>query len=142
MSSQKGRKEGISLTCSKTIKSITKFNVYCSTQLGGVTSVPFVHGVAEFTRLRVESPAQDLTLQFITIPSRFEVRTSVLFSVVSPPSNTSRERVEFLLEGNLATLSNNKREVLNAIELALSMKLDVDISRIKDLDYTVGLHFY
>ena len=129
------------LTCSETVHFIAT-HVYYRVQLGGVTSVPFVHGVAEFTRLRVDSPARDLTLQFQTIPSRFEVRTSVLFSVVSPPSNTSSEKVGFLLKGNLETSSNSKLDILDAIELGLSIKLDVDISRIKDLDYTVGTCLY
>lgn len=97
-----------------------------------------MRGVAEFTRLRIDNPAQDLTLQFQTIPSRFEVRTSVLFSVLSPPYNTTREKVGFLLEGNLGTLSNNKAEILEDIRLGLSTSLDVDISRLKDLDFTVS----
>ena len=100
--------------------------------------MPFVRGVAEFTRLRVDRPAQDLALQFLTIPSRFEVTTSVRFSVVSPPGNTFREMVGLVLEGNLEVLSNNDEEILNSIKLGLGEKLDIDISRIKDLDFTVS----
>ena len=111
---------------------------HCRAQLGGVTRVPFVRGVAEFTRLRVDRPAQDLTLQFHTIPSRFEATTSVRFSVVSPPDNTSREMVGFVLEGNLGALPNSKEEILNAIKLGVSEKLDIDISRIASLDFTVS----
>ena len=97
-----------------------------------------MRGVAEFTRLRVDRPAQDLTLQFHTIPSRFEVTTSVRFSVVSPPDSTSREVVRFILEGNLRALPNSKDEVLNAIKFGLSEELDIDISRIENLDFTVN----
>ena len=97
-----------------------------------------MRGVAEFTRLRVDRPAQDLTLQFNTIPSRFTVTTSVRFSVVSPPGNTSREMVGFTLEGNLGVLPNSKDEILKAIKLGLSEKLDIDISRIQSLDFTVS----
>ena len=103
-----------------------------------MTSVPFVRGVAEFTRLRVDRPAQDLTLLFQTLPSRFEVTTSVRFSVFSPPNNTSRKNVRFLLEGNLETLPSDRDEVLDAIKFSISEKLDVDISRIENLDFTVS----
>lgn len=109
-----------------------------SAQLGGIIRVPFVRGVAEFTRLRVDRPAEDLTLQFQTIPSRFEHTTSVRFSVVSPPDSTPREKVGFILEGNLGALPDSKDEILNAIRLGLSEKLDVDISRIASLDFIVS----
>ncbi len=109
-----------------------------SAQLGGVTRVPFVRGVAEFTRLRVDRSAQDLTLQLHTIPSRFQVTTSVRFSVVSPPDSTPREMVRFILEGNLGALPDSKNEILNAIKLGLSEKLDIDISRISSLDFIVS----
>lgn len=100
--------------------------------------MPFVKGVAEFTRLRVDNPAQDLTLQFHTIPSRFEVTTSIQFSVISPPSNTSRRRIGFLLKGNMLALPENKQEVLREMALGLSTTLDVDISRITNLDFVVN----
>ena len=97
-----------------------------------------MRGVAEFTRLRVDRPAEDLTLQFHTIPSRFEVTTSVRFSVVSPPDSTPREMVGFILEGNLGALPGSKDEILNAIRLGLSEILDIDISRIESLDIIVS----
>lgn len=97
-----------------------------------------MRGVAEFTRLRVDRPAEDLALHFHTVPSRFEVSTSVRFAVVSPPGNTSREVVGFVLEGNLGALPDSKNEILNAIRSGLSEKLDIDISRIKSLDFTVS----
>ena len=100
--------------------------------------MPFVRGVADFTRLRVDRPAEELTLLFKTIPSRFEVGTSVLFSVVSPPDNTTKRRVRFLLEGNPETLSSDKQAILDAISFELSIRLDVDISRIGDLVFTVS----
>ena len=100
--------------------------------------MPFVRGVAEFTRLRVDTPAQDLTLSFKTIPSRFEVRTSISFSVQSPPINTSKEHVGFFLEGIVQTLSTDRLEVLTDIILGVSMRLDIDISRIQDLDFVVS----
>lgn len=97
-----------------------------------------MHGVAEFTRLRVDRPAEDLTLKFHTIPSRFEVTTSVQFSVVSPPDSTPREMVGFILEGNLGALPDSKDEILNAIRLGLSEILDIDISRIESLNIIVS----
>ena len=105
-----------------------------------MTQVPFVRGVAEFTRLRVGRPAQDLNLLFRTIPSRFETRTSVSFSVLSPSSNTTKKHVGFILEGNLETLPTDRLDILSDVIFGLSMKLDVDISRIGDLDFVVSYY--
>ena len=141
MFSPKDKKEGI-LSFRYTIGAQLHKPMICEThhraQLGGITRVPLVRGVAEFTRLRIDRPAHNLTLQFRTIPSRFEVTTSVHFSVVSPPGNTHSKMVGLVLEGNLRALSSNEDRIVNAIKFGLSEKLDIDISRIKDLDFKVS----
>ena len=62
-------------------------------QLEGETSVPFVDGVAEFTRLRVDREASRLSLSFTTLPERFQSETLIEFSVV--PFHDSVERKQF-----------------------------------------------
>ena len=98
--------------------------------------MPFVGGVADFTRLRVNRPSENLVLTFRTIPDRFRAETSVLFSVVAPPSDTKREKVGFVLRGDVGSLPSAS-EVLNAIRQELGRRLDVDVSRIFDLSYEV-----
>lgn len=107
-------------------------------QLGGQTSVSFVGGVAEFTRLRVDRPSQLLTLKFSTNPSRFVAQTSVQFDVVIPPENTQRERVVFVLAGSIGTLPGDEAEVEEVVRLALWRQLDIDVSRIQGITVTVS----
>ncbi len=118
-----------------------KFHVYtCNSrapQLGGETSVPFVRGVAEFTRLRVDRPAEELTLLFRTNPSRFEATTSVRFTVVAPSPDTPRVRLGFVLHGDLEGIDRNSNAVLNSIRTGLGSQLDIDISRIDTVTYKV-----
>lgn len=115
------------------------FSSSCSVpQLGGQTSVPFVGGVAEFTRLRVDRPSQLLTLKFSTNPSRFVAQTSVQFDVVTPPENTERERVVFVLAGSIGALPGDEAEVEEAVRLALWRQLDIDVSRIQGISVTVS----
>jgi len=106
--------------------------------LEGVTSVPFVGGVADFTRLRVNRPSEKLTLTFRTVPDRFRAETSVLFRVVAPPSGTEREKVGFVLRGDVSNLPSES-DVLDAIRRELGRSLDVDVSRILELSYEVCL---
>ena len=69
-------------------------------QLEGKTSVPFVDGVAEFTRLRVDREASRLSLSFATLPERFQSETSIEFSVVPFHDSVERKQVFFLLSGS------------------------------------------
>lgn len=106
--------------------------------LEGETSAPFVGGVAEFTRLRVDRPEEELTLVFHTNPPRFRATTSVRFSVIAPPENTPRKRLGFILHGDLTALAVDSSIVLSSIRTGLGQALDVDISRIKDITYEVS----
>ena len=111
---------------------------YCrAPKLGGETSVPFVRGVAEFTRLRVDRPAEELALLFRTNPTRFEAATSIRFTVVAPPLDTPKVRLGFVLHGDLESLPRNSMAVLNSIRIGLGSQLDIDISRIKAITYKV-----
>ena len=94
-----------------------------------------MRGVAEFTRLRVDRQGQDLTLQFSTIPSRFQTTTSVSFQVIEPLQDTAREKIGFTLEGDISALPN---DLTAAVLEGLSLALDVDISRIEGLTVEVS----
>lgn len=76
---------------------------------------------------------------FHTVPVRFQARTSVTFSVVAPPTNTNREKVGFVLQGDLGSIPPVQSAVLQAITDGLGTVLDVDLSRIVDLSYKVVL---
>ena len=91
-------------------------------------------GVAEFTRLRVDRPGQDLTLQFNTVPSRFQVTTSLLFQVIEPFDNTTRDKIGFTLEGDTSAVPS---DLTMAVLEGLGLALDVDISRIESLSVEV-----
>lgn len=106
-------------------------------ELSGVTRVPFVQGVAEFTRLRVDRPSEDLTLEFHTIPSRFHASTSVSFRVVSPYDNTTRENIGFTLEGDPSSLPTDSEDLKMVVSEGLGLGLDIDISRIENLTVEV-----
>lgn len=110
----------------------------CSSRarLEGETSTPFVGGVAEFTRLRVDRPGEELSLVFHTNPARFRATTSVRFSVIAPPASTPRTRLGFVLRGELDADSSL---VLSSIRTGLGLALDVDVSRIEDITYEVSL---
>ncbi len=112
-------------------------------QLEGEISTPFVNGEATFTRLRVSHPAEQLTLVFQTDPARFEVRTSVKFNVVAPPSRTPRQTVQFVLAGDVSALSleddAERAAVVESIRQSLSEYLDIDGSRVKDIVLTVSV---
>lgn len=105
-------------------------------QLGGVTEVLFVRGVAEFTRLRVDRPGQDLTLKFHTVPSRFQATTSISFQVITPSPDTDEEKISFLLKGDTSTLPMGD-ELYEAVLEGVSLAMDVDISRITNLTVEV-----
>ena len=95
----------------------------------------FVNGVAEFTRLRVDRPGSNLTLQFSTNPTRFQTVTSIKFTVVAPPTNTPHKRLRFSV---LGSVSGDLQAVQSSIRTGLASALDVDISRITDVTYAVS----
>ena len=105
--------------------------------LEGELTVPFVKGVAMFTRLRVDKPGEDLTLMFTTTPERFEATTVVRFTVVAPPQNTPNEEVSFLLEGDVGRLPDDQQVLVESVRVGISSQLDVDISRVQDVRITV-----
>lgn len=98
-------------------------------------------GVAEFTRLRVDRPGQELSLVFRTNPTRFEAATTVRFQVVAPPASTPRRRLGFVLCGDLEALAGDSTTaaVQSVIRAGLGSALDVDVSRIEDVIYTVRI---
>ena len=102
-------------------------------RLEGQTSVPFVGGVAEFTRLRVDRTSQLLALNFRTNPRRFDIQTSIQFEVVGPAESTQRERVMFVLTGNVGALPGNELEIKEAVRAALGTQMDIDVSRVRDI---------
>ena len=103
-------------------------------QLEGITSVPFVNGVAEFTRLRVDRNADQLTLSFTTVPARFQTQTSVLFDVVGLPDTVEREHVSFLLSGVIPdSVDWGSEGVRMEIVRQVGVALDVDPSRIQNV---------
>lgn len=98
-------------------------------------SVPFVDGVAEFTRLRVDRIADKLTLSFTTVPERFETETSVLFSVVGLPDAVEGKQISFLLSpaSSASSVEWKSEAVQTAIARQVAMALDVDISRVQNV---------
>lgn len=123
------------------------YNYFCYSipQLEGQVTVTFINGTAEFTRMRVDRPASGLQLLFITTPGSYRAHTSVLFTVIDPPSDTTRQEVIFILEGDTSVLTNLSVDtVRDAIQTALSLQLDIDISRIQDITYniTVSTSYY
>lgn len=90
--------------------------------------MPFVKGVAEFTRLRVDKPGEYLTLQFQTVPSRFQATTSVSFQVITPFLDSDAEKISFILTGDTSALSRGEG-LTDAVLEGVSLAMDVDISR-------------
>ena len=112
--------------------------------------MPFVNGVAEFTRLRVDRNANELTLSFATVPARFVAESSVQFSVVRLPDEAERKQVSFLLSVEGAgSVQWGSEEVRGEVARQVGVALDVDISRIQELViqemelvWAVGLSLY
>ena len=102
-------------------------------QLEGETSVPFVDGVAEFTRLRVDREASRLSLSFTTLPERFQSETSIEFSVVPFHDSVERKQVSFLLSGVPVpdSVEWNGDSVNEEVVRGVGVALDMDPSRIK-----------
>ena len=100
----------------------------------GVTSVPFVDGVAEFTRLRVDRNSDQLTLSFTTVPARFQTQTSVLFDVVGLPDSVERRKISFLLSGAIPdSVEWGSDGVRVEVVRQVGVALDVDPSRIQNM---------
>jgi len=105
--------------------------------LGGVTRVPFVGGMAVFTRLAVDRPSSDLRLSFHTIPSRFQAETTVVFQVVGHDIGP-QEHIGFALEGDVSGLDlMGGDQLTNLVRQGLSIAIDVDLSRIQNLTIVV-----
>ena len=102
-----------------------------------MTSVPFIDGVAEFTRLRVDRKADQLTLSFTTVPFRFQTETSIEFRVVGFPDSVEKKQVSFLLSGSGSDLPSsvewNGDKVIGEVVRELGVALDVDPSRIQNV---------
>ena len=99
--------------------------------------------MAEFTRLRVDRPGEELILKFRTNPTRFETTTSVRFTVVPPPGDTERNKVRFELQGDVNALPSDDSAILTAIRQGLAEQLNVDISRFVDINFNVStLQYY
>lgn len=97
--------------------------------------MPFVDGIAEFTRLRVDRIAEQLTLSFTTVPARFQTSSSVQFSVVGLPDNVEGKQVSFLLSqaNGVSPVDWGSKAVQMAIARQVGMALDVDLSRIQNV---------
>ena len=105
------------------------FVLYSAPVLEGITTVPLVNGKANFTKLRVSVPADQLSLSFVV--QNFEVTTSVQFSVVAPLPSTPQRHVSFLLTGDIRGVSSlSSAAIMLSITTALSSELNIDISRL------------
>ena len=117
------------------------FVLYSAPVLEGITTVPLVNGKANFTKLRVSMPADQLSLSFVV--QNFEVTTSVEFSVVAPPPSTPQRHVSFLLTGDVRGVSSlSSAAIMLSITTALSSELNVDISRLVNVAVMVSIRNY
>ena len=106
--------------------------------LGGITNVTFSNGTAVFTRLRVDRPSSNLRLHFRTFPGHFTALTAVQFTVVSPPTNTTRELVTFTLVPTVGErVPGDYNTLIESIRTAVSTRLGIDISRVTDIVLTL-----
>ena len=106
--------------------------------LEGKIQITFKDGIAEFTRLRVDKPASNLRLMFITSPGDFITQTSVSFNVIEPPSDIPRQEIVFSLEGDTNILLMLEEEsIVDHIISSLGNQLDIDVSRIQQVTYDV-----
>lgn len=98
--------------------------------------MPFVDGVAEFTRLRVDRQAEQLSLSFTTVPERFHTETTVVFSVVGFPESVERRQVSFLMTGVAIpdSLQWNGIQIVREMTRQIAAVIDVDPSRIINME--------
>ena len=93
---------------------------------GSQMVVPLISGKANFTRLRVSVPADQLTLSFAV--QNFEATTSVVFTVVAPPPVTAQRHVSFLQTGNVRGVSSLSPTAMTLLVTgALSDQLNTDV---------------
>lgn len=95
--------------------------------------MPFFDGRAQFTRLRINEPSAGVTLQLISNPRNL-VTTSSAFTIMSPPAETARKRVHFELTGDVATIENSKSSFAEVVKDSLAALLDIDISRVQNVE--------
>ena len=123
--------------------------IYSNAQLGGRYVVPFVNGVANFTRMRVDTPATDLQLSFTTSPGDLRGESDVTFSVTAPVDDAPGKLITFKLAGNYQRVVTDYDSFLVAVKEHLGQQLDIDVSRITRLrvcdcvvSYDIILHHH
>ena len=106
-------------------------------KIEGEIEVVFEEGVATFTHLRVDRASPNLKLSFITDPGIFTA-TSLSFNVNEPPADTLRREIVLLFSGNISILLQlDKHTVVSDIRASFSDVLDIDISRIQNVQYQI-----
>ena len=93
----------------------------------------FYDGRAHFTRLRINEPSSGVTLQFTSNPKNL-VTTSSSFAIMFPPAETPRQRVHFELSGNVNAILNSEVSFAEVVQNALAPFLDVDLSRVQNVE--------
>jgi len=107
--------------------------IYSDAQLGGRYVVPFVNGVANFTRMRVDTPATNLQISFTTSPGDVSGHSDVTFSVTGPANDSPGKLIAFKLAGNYQSAVTDYDSFLFAVKEHLGQQLDIDLSRITRL---------
>ena len=102
--------------------------------LSGETEVAFSNGRAEFTRLRVNRPAESLHIYFITTPGDLKSEFSTEFEVITPPLTWPRITFSFRINGNYSIASTIEFNEFYSFEISKIM--DVDLSRIQGLIFS------
>lgn len=104
----------------------------------GEIEVTFENGIATFTRLRVDRPSSDLRLAFATNPGSLKVNSSVMFNVHEPTDDANKKVIVLILLGDTSILdSGDNSMMINDIRKSLSHTLDIDYSRIINIDYVI-----
>ena len=101
--------------------------------VSGQYIVSFVNGTANFTRMRVDEPINDVQLTFTTYPGGLTVQSNI-FTVIAPPTDSRGQLVQFkLLGGSFNDVVVNYESFLVAVQQHLGQQLDIDISRVTKL---------
>ena len=107
--------------------------------VSGLYTVSFVNGTANFTRMRVDEPINDVQLTFTTYPGGLTVQSNI-FTVIAPPSGSRGQLVQFKLSGgSFNDVVVNYELFLVAVQQHLGQQLDIDISRVTKLK--VGINY-
>ena len=122
--------------CSATLFS-TNYEDSSVPNITGITEVNFDNGIAEFTRLRVDSIATNLHIFFTTYPGNLVSENSIEFDIIAPSANWPRIIFSFRLQGdyNLIATDIAFKEIL---VYTLISAMDVDKSRLQDLALSSG----